>query len=219
MGRYTLILDGNPVEKYTKVNLREIDLYTINFNTTKELIDDLNRKGITDLAELKITYKAYSKEKRLSVALDSKNVLKQVKCLSEGKLDYSDSTFKKYTRKFCEQLLRDKDFFKLCLRSNLLNSKIKDYIELMVYEKNVFYENKLIEHLGNYLQFRNVIFILSEYEGYKQALQSKQEKIEEPEENKGYLYDENFTQEEIEAYQDYMDNLPDGLSAHEDKYR
>lgn len=209
MGKYTLNINGQPIEKFTKVSLNKIDEFTTSYDSISDILEALDRKNIKGVKNLKISYRVCKMQEELNVALDDKRDLKYVNDGKTAKIDYTNRVFLRYANKFCEKIRKDKEFYKFVMKSNLLNLKIKQYIKLDHNNSNIFYENKIIEHLASYLQFRNVLFLLEEYEWVKIGKQIEEQKSKKTNEGNNPLDGENFTKEELEDYQTYMDNLPD----------
>lgn len=209
MGRYTLNINGEPIKTFTEVSLNKIDKFTTSYNSISDILEALDRKNIKGVKNLKISYRVYKTEKQLNVALNDKEDLQYVSEELTGKIDYNNRVFSRYANEFCEKIRKDKDFYIFVMKSNLLNLKIKQYIELDHHKSNVFYENKIKEYLGSYLQFRNVLFLLEEYVWVKIGKDIENQKKQQNKEQATPLDGENFTKEEIEEYQKYIDNLPD----------
>lgn len=212
MGRYTLKINDQPIKGFIKVGLDDIDKFTVNFDSISSILEKLELKDIKGIKNLKITYQMYQMEKKLDVALENKNDLKYIKIEANGKINYGNRVFSRYANIFCEKIRNDKQFYKFIMSSKMINEKLKQYIELDVKNNNIFYEDKIKEHLGTYLQFRNILFLLEEYEWYVVSKQySKASEIENEEEVRlsSPLDGEDYTDEEKAAYQEYMDNLPD----------
>lgn len=210
MGRYTLNINGEPIERFTNVSLNEIDRFTTSYDSISDILEALDRKDIKGVKNLKISYFVDKMQKQLDVSLDDKEDLKNINDQPSGKIDYTNRVFLRHTNNFCEKIRNDKEFYKFVMKSNLLNLKIKQYIELDCHNNNVFYDNKIKEYLGSYLQFRNVLFLLEEYEWIKigkDIYDQKSEEVSDKENNP--LLEEGFTKEELKKYQTYMDNLPD----------
>lgn len=211
MGRYTLKVNETIVDKFSKVDLQKIDAYTTRFTSGKEILESLNLSG-----SLSVSYIFNKEERQIELAYNDKAYLTDLTYDSTKKIDNRNKVFQKYVRLFLENLRHD-EFYDMVKKSNLFHSKIKEYVDLYVNNGDQFSVNKLNEYLSNYLQFRNIIFILEQYDYYlaekyarKKRMEVKIEQVFEEEHQ-----EEFFTEEDYSKYGEYIEShnipLPDSM--------
>ena len=85
MGRYTLMVDNQPVQGYTKVNLKKIDDFTTTCDTANEILERLHLKGI-NVRSLQIYYRYKNNGRSLDVAYKDHDALAKVEVDENRKL-------------------------------------------------------------------------------------------------------------------------------------
>lgn len=233
MGRYTLMVDNNPVEGYTKVNLKEIDAFTTSCETANEIVDRLHLKGV-NIRNLQVCYRYQKTNRALEVAYKEHDALAKVEMGNDRKL--KGNLFRAYVYSCLRQVLRDHDFYSMLMNYPRLSEKVKEYLQQCYIEFSEFNYNKLLEYLSSYTQFRYLVFAVEDYkiskmsddekfaylnrhfidenpfeDGSAESTVSPSSEEEYIDENdKRYKYGlENFTDEEIEEYERYLEGLPE----------
>lgn len=233
MGRYTLMVDNKPVEGYTKVNLKAIDDFTTTCDTANEIIEKLHLKGI-HIRSLQIYYRYKNNSRSLDIAYKDHDALTKVEVDEKRKL--KGNLFRQYVYSCLREVNRNHEFYQLLMEYPSLSMKVKEYIQQCYIEFSEFNYNKLLEYLSSYTQFRYLVFAVEEYkisklpenermeylnrhfleenpfeDGSTESTASPSSEEEYIDENdKRYKYDlENFTDEEIEEYERYLEGLPE----------
>src|SRR5574344_921221 len=138
MGRYTLEINKQPIEGFTKVKLDEIDKFTIDSECVYDVLEKLKLNNIKGIKNLKITYQMNRMTKQLDVALDRESDLRYIKIQPNGELDYSNRVFKRYADSFCKKIRDDKQFYEVVMSSKSITEKLKQYIQLDVENNNSY---------------------------------------------------------------------------------
>lgn len=227
MGRYTLVMDTFEKQKIaislkegskkkTKVSLKTIDDLTTQVPSASELAKSLNiRKNVS---EFRVTYISNKMCLSLPVAYSDKKVLSRVKLQKGSNINVNNSVFQSIMYEFLSRLdsreEKYKDFYRFAMESNLLNLKQKEYISRRIASGDYtsFCEQEIHKLSSPYRQFRNILFLMEEYDMIYQN-PVKEEVAEEIDDiDKDYDDPDKegfFSEEEKKAYQEYMDNLPD----------
>lgn len=210
MTKYTLIKDNEEIPKFKSVDLSTIDKYTTQFDSVSALQRAL---GISGVSKLKIYYNVQGTRKKIDVAYSDKKKLQDVVSEKTTKIDLNNRVFISFMDNFIKRLREDSNFFKYIINSYDVNAKIKEYATLAARSYDPFFDRKLREYAATYLQFRKLLFVL---EKYNQPKIEEKETVVEPSSclrdddriTRWLGEDNNFTEEELEEYEKYMDNLP-----------
>ena len=227
MGRYTLVMDTYEKQKIaitlkegskrkSKVSLKTIDDLTTQTNSVEELAQKLNiKRGVSNF---RITYISNKMCLSLPVAYSDKKVLSRVRIQNGSNINVNNSVFRSIMYEFLSRLdsrdERYKDFYRFAMESKLLNAKQKEYISRRIASGDYtsFCEEEIQKLSSPYRQFRNILFLMEEYDMIYQNHEITSAKEEKEDED---IYEDDpdkegfFSEEEKRAYQEYMDNLPD----------
>ena len=154
----------------------------------------------------------------LPVAYSDKKVLSRVKLQKGSSININNSVFQSVMYEFLSRLdsreEKYKDFYRFAMESNLLNLKQKEYISRRIANGDYtsFCEQEIHKLSSPYRQFRNILFLMEEYDMIYQN--PEKEEVEEEIDDIDKDYDDPdkegfFSEEEKKAYQEYMDNLPE----------
>lgn len=222
MGRYTLVMDTLDKQRVSinlsesgktksKVSLKTIDDLTTQTVSPEELAIKLNVKG--KASGFKITYISNKVCLSLPIAYSDKRLLSRVKLQGGSNINVDNAVFRSVMYDFLRKLeskdSHNQDFYRFAMESSLLNSKQKEYIlrRISSGDYTEFCESKIRAHSSTYRQFRNILFLMEQYDmRYK-----PKEEVDLSYEEDDYDPDKEgfFTEEEKKAYQEYLDNLPD----------
>lgn len=221
MGRYTLTMQtyGNQSikmpfnengRKATKVSLWTIDKLTTDSKNEEDFLNSIGKcQKVNDVT---ITYLNNRELKSVPVAYQDKKALTEVTLNKENKINIDNNVFKKNIYMFLQKL-EDRNFFEFSMNSSLLTDKQKEYITIRIEYGNYkkFYEDKIITHSSSYRQFRNILFLIEEYELMKMNKCLEKESTTEPEDEHDPDLDHIYSEEEKQEFQAYLDNLPDEI--------
>lgn len=225
MGRYTLtmetfnrqivtinLLEDNQYKE--KVSLRTIDKYTTKSTSRDDLIKRINSNE--KIKSIKITYIQNGMIKEVPLAYKDKSKLNDVKLEKGSNISLSNTVFQSTMSKLLD-LLNKRDFFSLALNSSLLTLKQKEYIEKIFVdgEYSEFNKNKLYSYSAPYRQFRNILFLIEQYEVHKKIEEERKVTIEDDEDDYEDVW---LSEEEKEKYEQYLESLPDGIPDYMDRY-
>lgn len=224
MGRYTLTVDDKEVQGYVKADLRKIDRFTSHFAGEDELLKRLNLNG-----KVSINYN-HNGLKKLKIAYEDKSLLSLITYLETRKIDIGNSAFREQVQKILDRVLEDEQFYWFIFRTRLINNRIKEAIKEYIsakkfcnpdiWEDTQNLNEKLqivFKSLSEYLQFRNLLFIEGEYEGYlaeMEAVRLQEEALEAAREReleeKFKHQEEFFTAEDYPKHKEYIltHNIP-----------
>lgn len=224
MGRYTLTVDDKEVPGYVRADLREIDKFTSSFANAEELLKKLKLEG-----RISVNYN-HNGLKRLKIAYEDKSVVGLLTYLENRRINTGDPIFREEIQKFLDKVFEDVEFKEFVFRTKLINNRVKEciseYISARTFCNPVIYEDvqDLNEKLGvvhknlsEYLQFRNLLFIVGEYEGYLAEMEARrlQEEAEQAArereiEERFKHQEEFFTSEDYPKHKEYIlsHNIP-----------
>lgn len=219
----------NIEEQKDKVDLSTIDFFTTSFKNEEELKEylDVPAYGI-----IKIIYNSDSKIKELPITYSNNLLIRHFSVLASNQSSLLEKD--EYFYDFLNQMLRIVGF--PTLKKNImenrdinlyLKTKINEYLETP--KKDMFLFQKIEKELQNYKNLRSVLLCIQNFEHmlglkllninpplYECLLPKKEtevsrfipcEEIEEP------IFPPNS--EEEQAYQSYIENLPNEYSCHE----
>lgn len=233
MGRYTLSVETFKKQKiviefdgpkgYTaKVPLSVIDEFTTQASNARELTEILEIKGVKNI---KITYVHNREEKTLPIAYDDKHSLNEVVMIDDSNVSQTNKVFLNEMFNFLK-LLENKEFYEMIMKSREVTDKQKEYIFKRIKEGDYsdFVTRKIYEYSASYKQFRSILFLAEQFKTRDQKIPFEQSRdYLEPEEiepapvvdedNDEDEYDPDkdgfMSDEEMEAYQNYLKSLPD----------
>ena len=228
MGRYTLKSDVSETKSVIigvpegaklkeKVSLMAIDSLTIGSNpmVVLKLLDFDEAKQVSR-GKFYISYMSSKEEKRLNVLWTDAYGLKSI--AEEGNREISDTNqvFNQFMDKVFLPLTNDLKFMSFVRDNGYLSPKINEWIGNLYsnrYDKS-FCKQKIKEYAASYKKFRALVMAV---ELYKNPDYLKFDPNIEYTEERDPDLDGFYSKKEMQEYQEYMANLPEGYYAHEGK--
>lgn len=149
--------------KSPKQNLRNIDLYTTNFNNENELIEDIKNKN----PEIKEINDLYIKEYKfpIMIAYKDKEILSELEVNGNDKVNQDDQKFKSILYNYLK-MLEDKEFFEYIINNNMIKEEEKEFAKDRIiggdYSNHLLY--RISSSLSSYSDLRELLFIMNKYE-------------------------------------------------------
>lgn len=219
--RYTLALITEnesidliiPTAHNTLNYLTNIDLFTIKFNSEKDIVNfykhELINRGINinEVRRVAITYnnslnqtaseKMSNQKKQISVVCKDKEILANYALAGTSKID--QSKIEEFFDLFMKNIPKGK-FYRHLKDLNLINTRLNYMLEESIYAGKTIYNKKIQEEISRYKVARGIIMgILSYEKKYDTTIIKKQVKNNHPEEKPNLL--------SIETNDEYLDYL------------
>lgn len=220
MGRYTLNVeafglkspvlvreDGKPKEK---VSLMTIDALTLGSNplfVLKEL--DFENARFFSQGTMYISYISNKQLKKLQVLYYDRYGLRSIAQLGKSKIDIESKEFNNFIDNVFIPMVKDFRFLQFLRDNDFLSPKLNEYIGYLYGTKysEEFCVSKIKDYASSYIIFRKLVIAVELFKNPNCLKQTPSfEEENEPE--------EFFDDREKEAYQEYMDNLPDSFDVH-----
>lgn len=158
MGRYTLVNNQNEI--IFRGRLSDIDRLTI--DNIKELEKNLEDKEIK-INDLHIHYRANYEDYYLST-LDEKYSYLNVIRRKGDTLDETDGNFRNIVLDLVNKVKYNQKLLQAIIQSRTVNYRVKQYLKLNITENNNFNFNMLIHHLSQYIQLRELVLFIDQFE-------------------------------------------------------
>ena len=228
MGRYTLKSDIKGLEPIVvslpengkikeKVSLMTIDSLTLGSNpfvVLKKL--DFDNAKLVSQGKFYISYISKKEEKRLNVLFNDAYGLKSIALEGNQEISPNNKVFHEFIDKVLLPLTNDLKFMNFARDNGFLSPKLNEWIGNLYswkYGKDICIK-KIKEYAASYKKFRALVMAVELYKNPK-FLETV---------NTIYYDDERdpdldgfYNEEEKRNYNEYMENLPDEILAHERK--
>lgn len=222
MGRYTLNVEALGIKKPVlvkengvmreKVSLTSIDALTLGSTplaVLKEL--DFEHAKFYSQGKLYISYISNRRLRKMKVLYNDLYGLRSIALLGNNKIELDNKEFNSFIDNVFIPMLKDFKFMQFLKDNNFLSPKLDEYIGYLYGRKydEKYCIKKIKEHASSYSMFRKLVMAVGLF---KKMDFNKAQVTEEEREPDNYFG--LYSPEELEEYQEYMDNLPDSFDVH-----